>query len=404
MICNKCNHNLPDDSIFCQYCGNKIEEVETAKDIKVDNSTTELIDKLSDPDITPDEALNAMLNFHTNATTAAAKANSDNNSDNESAENFGLVPENPVFTLASNSVDGEKEYLVKLRTETGDMITYSRRGSTSSTGIHGITDVYNTYLPSGEFYKTIYINMYGGQDSQNVPTGFVFMADSTVQKSDALDNCNEHSFAHLTKSVDDEKHGKSISEITDQSKITGANFCYKCGTKCVTGASFCYNCGALLRKKHKKIKKISRLSKAKANNISDNSKLLTIINFAFQVCLAIYACFAFLAVALLKVKVNVSHKGFKLSQTINSILSGKPQYVISSDPPSADVTIYLNEVILLFATIFAVAIVALSVISFILEFKKNKNNITELFSSILRLVISMLVTIVTIVLLCVCFS
>ena len=31
MICKKCNHKLPDDSEFCQYCGNKVKNVETAE-------------------------------------------------------------------------------------------------------------------------------------------------------------------------------------------------------------------------------------------------------------------------------------------------------------------------------------------------------------------------------------
>ena len=29
MICPKCNHRLPDDSEFCQYCGYRIEKAET---------------------------------------------------------------------------------------------------------------------------------------------------------------------------------------------------------------------------------------------------------------------------------------------------------------------------------------------------------------------------------------
>ena len=42
MICNKCNHTLPDDSEFCQYCGTEIfqEKEEISNDVKEENHET----------------------------------------------------------------------------------------------------------------------------------------------------------------------------------------------------------------------------------------------------------------------------------------------------------------------------------------------------------------------------
>ena len=175
MICNKCNHNIPDDSEFCQYCGNKLEKSEATENSNAVESAS-LADDCSD---ISDMSLDDILKIQAKATIDAMNANSEAQPDFECDEDFGLVPEKPIFTLALKSVDGEEEYLNKLRTTNGERIRYSRRGSTMVGGINGTIDIYDTYLPSGEFYKTIYINMYGANDSTSAPKGFVFAVKTT---------------------------------------------------------------------------------------------------------------------------------------------------------------------------------------------------------------------------------
>ena len=216
MKCTKCNHTLPDDSEFCQYCGTRIEKAVAppieanpepvaeevpavlAEEIVTELPTTEVPEQVqpvleaSDtmpvveqpkhpasqlPDfgnMTPDEALTAILQIQAKNTVDAMEANSQSQPDNEADADFGLVPEKPIFTLALKSVEGEKEYLGRLYTSNGEKIKYNRRGSTSANGINGMIDIYDTYLPSGQPYKTIYINMYGAKCSMRAPAGFSF--------------------------------------------------------------------------------------------------------------------------------------------------------------------------------------------------------------------------------------
>ncbi len=159
-------------------------------------------------------ALNKILDDYAKSTVEDMEANRKNQPDNEGDADFGLVPEKPIFTHALKSVQGEKEYLNSLYTANGEKIKYNRTSSISVEGINGIIDVYDIYLPSGELYKTIYINMYGAKSSNKAPIGFI------------LNN-------PTTKSPSMQKKGKDIK----------AKYCSNCGARIDNTAKFCTKCG-----------------------------------------------------------------------------------------------------------------------------------------------------------------
>ena len=181
MICNKCNHTLPNDSVFCQYCGAELEKpavvAEAPKESTppVEKHTPAPVAAHDEPcivDMSPQDALKTILQVQAENTIKAMEQNSLTQPDNESDADFGLIPEKPIFTLATKSVDGEREYLDKLYSINGEKLSYKRRGSLSVDSISGMIDIYDTFLPSGQLYKTIFINMYGAKKSSKVPVGF----------------------------------------------------------------------------------------------------------------------------------------------------------------------------------------------------------------------------------------
>ena len=214
MICDKCNRVLPDDSEFCQYCGNKIETTsnefteEVESPVTPQSTFTPVVTKdtsaLNIEGMTPEEALNKFLEIQAEETIKMMEANAQSQPHHAGDVDFGLVPEKPIYTLALMSVDGEKEYLNKLYTINGEKITWNRRGSISVDGINGMIDIYDTFLPSGQPYKTIYINMYGAKESNNPPVGFIMndVQNKVYAKSKKVKNIKTKFCKHCGSAID----------------------------------------------------------------------------------------------------------------------------------------------------------------------------------------------------------
>ena len=177
MTCPKCNHKLPDDSEFCQYCGSKIE----TSTIEFDNNKAEVKEEpITEEVIIPtvdNETAAKILASGIIEGQKAMEANRESQPHNELDADFGLVPQKPVYTVG---IDEQEKYLKSLRTINGEAIKWNRRGSMNVDGVNGMVDVYDTYLPSGEEYKTVYINMYGASNSTFAPKGFSYLNQTTA--------------------------------------------------------------------------------------------------------------------------------------------------------------------------------------------------------------------------------
>lgn len=167
MICNKCGKTLPDDSAFCQFCGSKIEIIAVSTD--------------ETPSVSKEEVLAKVLAAGVVEGQKAMEANKESQPHNELDADFGLVPQKPVYTVG---IDEQEKYLKSLRTINGEPIKWNRRGSMSVDGVNGMVDVYDTFMLSGEEYKTIYINMYGAYNATMAPRGFMLChADTTLKRT-----------------------------------------------------------------------------------------------------------------------------------------------------------------------------------------------------------------------------
>ena len=161
MKCLKCGHILPDDSVFCQYCGANIEQSPADPVEKPMEAPTE--------ELSASEALAGILATQIVEGRKAVEANKGIENQHVYDPEYGFVPHKPIYT---SGVDGEKQYLHSLRTVAGSPVTWNRRGSMGVDGVHGMIDIYDVYLPSGDLYRTLYINMYSATNSTYPPVGF----------------------------------------------------------------------------------------------------------------------------------------------------------------------------------------------------------------------------------------
>ena len=157
VICPKCNSELPEDSEFCQYCGNKIT-VASEQPMVLETPAAPVAPVVDTKPPKNEPVTHQPANYGLDG-------------------ELGLVPNKPIRT---NGADQQWRYLQYLRSINGDVLKWNRRGSINIDGIQGLVDIFDAYLPSGAEYKTVYLNANGIACPAYAPKGFSYVSAPVV--------------------------------------------------------------------------------------------------------------------------------------------------------------------------------------------------------------------------------
>ena len=190
MKCNHCQRNLPDDSEFCQYCGKRIEPVES-------------------------ESLDA--------------------------KGIGLDEDNPVL---AGGIDAQKEYISKLCTSDGKRITWTRVGSKYVDAVKAMVDIFTGKDDKGNKYGPIFINMYAKETTTVPVEGFSLESEITSTYDPSTSLIMESINAALTQASNSPSTDGTKTEKVP--KTPKKRFCSHCGGEIDSKTKKCTKCGKSL--------------------------------------------------------------------------------------------------------------------------------------------------------------
>lgn len=140
------------------YCEDRISEDEASKILNIIVFNTETLTDETD-------ILSGMIQANSGLGINAGTGDEVENASGE----FGLDPTNPIPV---NGIDMIDDYFSKLKLVTGELISYTRKGSILAENLPNPVDVYQIYNAESENIATLYVYAYHGRMSGKAPQGF----------------------------------------------------------------------------------------------------------------------------------------------------------------------------------------------------------------------------------------